>query len=30
MLEFLFTVLAALRVFVRSRSDTALEVVGLR
>ena len=30
MLEFLFSVLAALRVFVCSRSDTALEVLALR
>src|SRR6266852_813890 len=30
MLEFLFSVLAALRVFLRSRSDTALEVLALR
>src|SRR5437899_3870722 len=30
MLEFLFSVLAALRVFFRSRSDTALEVLALR
>src|SRR6202165_410679 len=30
MIEFLFSVLAALRVFVRSRSDTALEVLALR
>ena len=30
MLEFLFSVLAALRVFVRSRRDTALEVLALR
>src|ERR1700682_1023668 len=30
MLEFLFSVLAALRVFVRTRSDTALEVLALR
>jgi putative transposase len=30
MLEFLFPVLAALRVFVCSRSDTALEVLALR
>ena len=30
MLEFLFSVLTALRVFVRSRSDTALEVLALR
>src|SRR6202045_234294 len=30
MLEFLFAVLAAVRVFVRSRSDTALEVLALR
>ena len=30
MFEFLFTVLAALRVFLRSRIDTALEVLALR
>jgi hypothetical protein len=30
MLEFLFSVVAALRVFVCSRSDTALEVLALR
>src|SRR6202158_6404482 len=30
MLEFLFSALAALRVFLRSRSDTALEVLALR
>jgi hypothetical protein len=30
MLEFLYSVLAALRVFVYSRSDTALEVLALR
>ena len=30
MLKFLFSVLAALRVFVCSRSDTALEVLALR
>jgi hypothetical protein len=30
MLEFLFSVLAALHVFVQSRSDTALEVLALR
>jgi hypothetical protein len=30
MLEFLFSFLAARRVFVRSRSDTALEVLALR
>jgi len=30
MLEFLFSILAALRVFVCSRSDTALEVLALR
>jgi hypothetical protein len=30
MLEFLFSVLAALRVFVCSRSDIALEVLALR
>src|SRR5260370_37331148 len=30
MLDFLFAVLAALRVFVRSRSDIALEVLALR
>src|SRR5712671_130987 len=30
MLEFLFSVLAAVRVFFRSRSDTALEVLALR
>jgi putative transposase len=30
MLEFLFSVLAALRIFFRSRSDTALEVLALR
>ena len=30
MLEFLFSVLAAIRVFVCSRSDTALEVLALR
>jgi hypothetical protein len=30
MLDFLFAVLAAVRVFVRSRSDTALEVLALR
>jgi hypothetical protein len=30
MLDFLLAVLAAVRVFVRSRSDTALEVLALR
>ena len=30
MLEFLYSVLGALRVFVCSRSDTALEVLALR